>query len=135
MLLLALADNAARSSEPHASALYWVAVVALVAPIAARLTREACSRAERIGLVLVVGLAMYLLKLMTWPLGFAFHDDLGQLRTTLDIGTTHHLFSTNPIVGRVRVLPRTRGGHATLLRPSPASVLQPPASSSSEPPV
>ncbi|HZT14876.1 MAG TPA: hypothetical protein VFA19_02930 [Gaiellaceae bacterium] len=98
VLLLAFADNAARGHQRHATGLYWIAIVAIVVPIAARLTRRTCSHAERIGLLLVVGVASYLLKLMTWPLGFAFHDDLGQLRTTLDIDASHHLFSTNPIV-------------------------------------
>jgi len=105
VLLLAFADNAARRGEPHAAALYWLAIVVIVVPIAARLSRPECSRGERLGLVLVVGIAAYLLKLMTWPLGFAFHDDLGQLRTTLDIGSTHHLFSRNPIVGAYAYYP------------------------------
>lgn len=98
VLLLALADNAARTSHPSATRLYWIGVAVIFVPIAFRLVRRECARVERVGLVCVLGLSFYLLKVTAWPLGFVFHDDLGQLRTTLDISQTHHLFSTNPIV-------------------------------------
>ena len=98
VFLLALANTASRVAEPWGVVLYWLAIAAICAPIAARLFGRHCTRRERMGLVVVVGLCLYAPKVLAWPLGFTFHDELGQLRTTLDISATHHLFSPNPIV-------------------------------------
>jgi hypothetical protein len=98
VLCLAVADNVARAEGSAATGLYWLGVVAIVVPIAWRLFQTGTQRPERLGLVIVLGAALYLLKVMAWPLGYSFHDDLGQLRSTLDISATHHLFAHNPIV-------------------------------------
>ena len=107
VFLLALADNASRVADARAGPLYWGGVVLIFAPAAMRIFARGCTRHERLGLALLVGVSFYLLKVMAWPLAFTFHDDLGQLRTTLDIAATHHLFSPNPVVPAYSYYPGT----------------------------
>jgi hypothetical protein len=73
--------RSARHREPHAH----------------RLRRER-SRDERIALVLVVGTALYLVKLMTSPLGLTGPDEFTHWRTLEDILRTGHLFADNPLL-------------------------------------
>ena len=107
MFVLALADTGSRVGDAWGIGLYWVAIVAICVAIALRLFMRDCTRRERVGLVSVLGLYLYAPKILAWPLGFTFHDELGQLRTTLDISATHHLFSLNPIVHAYGYYPGT----------------------------
>lgn len=98
LLLAACADTLARAGSPWATSLFWASVLGLLVPCAARLCASAPSRRERIGLVLLVGGAMYLVKLLHSPLGFTFPDELQHYRTIDDILRSGHLFAWNPIL-------------------------------------
>lgn len=98
LLIMAAAFHGARSGAAWAEPLYWTALVALVLPVAGRMTSPAPGRRERIGLIAALGLSLYLVKVMQYPLDAAFHDELGHLRSTLDIARTDGLFASNPIV-------------------------------------
>ncbi len=100
LLLVAIADTGARSDAPWAQSLFWLAMVVLFAPIALRLLSPGASRQERIALVVILALAIYLVKLVRDPLQFTYFDEFISWRNANDVLLGQHLFSPNPI-GRI----------------------------------
>ncbi len=98
LLIVALADTAARGGADWSYALFWVGVLVLFAPIAARLALRRVSRAERIGLIVLLGVGMYVIKVLHSPDAFTFGDEFSHWRTANDILSTGHLFNANPLL-------------------------------------
>lgn len=122
LLILALGDNAARRGASYADPFFWTGLIIVVGPISARLLSRAPSRSERIGLLFVLSTGLYLMKLLHSPTQFTFHDELGHVRSTVDILQTSHLFAPNPLVGAYSVYPGTEIITATLSRLTGLSV-------------
>jgi len=98
LFIIALAYNRARMVEPGAAGLRWLGVLVICAPVSFRLFSSTAPRRERIGLVLVAGLSIYLLRLLYSPLEFQFADELQHWRTMRDILETGHLYKLNHIL-------------------------------------
>ncbi len=101
LLLLAGADALARAGEGWSSrvgVLFWGGLLMLFIPVAVRLLAIEVSRRERLGIVLLFGLGLYLVKVVQQPLAFAYHDELIHYRTAHDILISRQLFSVNPII-------------------------------------
>lgn len=96
MLLVAIAFTGSRMAASWAEPLFWAGVLTLVMPVTARLAAVEASRRERIGLVVLIGLGLYLVKVMHSPVAFTFPDELVHLRNVNEILQSHHLFSENP---------------------------------------
>jgi hypothetical protein len=67
-------------------------------PIGWRLLSEEASRNERIALVLLVGVALYLVKVARDPFEFTFADEFVHQFNANEILRTHFLFNPNPIL-------------------------------------
>jgi hypothetical protein len=98
LLLVAIADTLARAGSSWARSLYWAGLLILLVPCAARLCAVRASRAERIGLVVLVGIGLYAIKILHSPLAFTFPDELQHWRTISNILDLGHLFAWNPIL-------------------------------------
>lgn len=98
LLCIAFAYTLARQHQGGATALYWAGMLLLVLPPACQLVRGAPSRRERIGLLLLVGLGLYLVKVFHDPLGFTQHDEFLHWHTTDEILRTGHLFGPNSLL-------------------------------------
>jgi hypothetical protein len=105
VLLVAIAYAGARTGETWADPAFWAALVVIVVPIAFRLFGAEATRGERLGLLVVLGLALYAVKVLHSPDGFTHHDELGHLRGTRDILLTGELFGENPIVDAYNFYP------------------------------
>ena len=77
---------------------FWLGLVVLYLPIALRLLRENVAREERIGLVVVLGVALYLVKILQSPTAFIQFDEFLHVRTATDILEKHHLFARNSLL-------------------------------------
>ncbi len=97
LLLAAFADTGARDSASWAEPVMWASIVLLFAPIALRLASATAKRWERIGLVTLLTIALYGLKVVRDPLSFSSYDELANWRTTADVLQSQHLFHANPI--------------------------------------
>lgn len=95
--LTACADTAARGGAAWAEPHFWFALLVLFAPTAMRLAAVQTTRRERIRLVALLGLGLYLVKVLNSPTAFTLHDELGHWRATDDIMQTGHLFRANPL--------------------------------------
>lgn len=98
LLVMAFADNAGRAALPWADVLFWLSLLIIFTPTAARLMFASAQRRERIGLLVVLGLALYLVKILAYPDAFAFIDEYLHWRTAQDIALTGHLFQPNPLL-------------------------------------
>ncbi len=101
VLLVALAYSGARTLAPWAGwseLFFWGGLLALFVPIVARLLAPEAPRSERLSLVLIFGMGLYLAKLLRYPLAFAFHDEFLHWRTANDILSGERLFAVNPIL-------------------------------------
>jgi hypothetical protein len=98
VLLLALAYDGGRNAASWADPLFWFGLIVLFLPVAGRLLSSQASRGERIALLVVLGMALYLAKYFQYPLYFTYHDEFAHLRTAQDIVASGHLFQRNPII-------------------------------------
>jgi hypothetical protein len=98
LVLVALGDNAARLSGGEAQPLFWGGLVLIYMPIALRLLSNSASREERLALVVLLGLALYLVKVIYNPTGFTLHDELATWLQTSDLLATGHPLSANSLV-------------------------------------
>jgi len=98
LLLIALADNAARSNAPGADVLFWFALLFLFVPTAYRTLFSDATRQERIALLVLAAMGMYIVKLLHSPIQFTFFDEFLHWRTANDIILTHRLFSENSLL-------------------------------------
>jgi len=84
----------ARWGEP----LFWLGLLVIFIPIALRLLAVQVSRRERIALVVVLGMTLYLVKIARYPTMFALHDEFLHWRTADDIMHGGDLFAANPLL-------------------------------------
>jgi hypothetical protein len=98
--LLAVADEASRRGYRYApvSVLFWLGLLLIFVPIALRTLASEVDRQERLALIIVLGVACYVGKILASPHGFTFVDEYTHLRDTQDILRTHHLFASNPLL-------------------------------------
>ena len=83
---------------PIAEALFWVGLLLIVLPGALRLLSREPSRLERIGLILLIGMGLYVVKVLRDPIAFTRHDELLHWRTATDIISTGRLFEPNSLL-------------------------------------
>ena len=98
VFLLAVADNAGRMSISWADLLFWIGLLVLFVPVAARLLSFKASRRETIGLLIMLGSMIFLVKVLQYPLGFAYNDEFQHVVTAQDILSSAHLFHPNPLL-------------------------------------
>jgi hypothetical protein len=98
LLMVAFGNNAARLGLPQAQPLFWGGLIVIYAPIALRLFSISASRNERIALAVLLGGALYVVKVLYEPTGFTLHDELATWRQTSDLIRTGQPFTANPLV-------------------------------------
>src|SRR5262245_28755892 len=84
------------------------------ASIHARAVRIGPSSAERLGIVVVLGLALYLVKVMLSPLALVGPDEFSHMRTLEDILRSTHLFGDNPLLAISSIYPGLEAAAATV---------------------
>jgi hypothetical protein len=103
--LVAAAFYANRRQVPWAELVYWVGIAVLALPVLVRLLAASASRAERIGLVIVLAVGLYLVKVAYGPLAFTFPDEFAHEYNVVQVLQTAHLFQPNPIITVTSVYP------------------------------
>jgi hypothetical protein len=96
--LVSVADALSRSGRPFAQPVFWLGLLVIFLPIAARLASTTARRGERVALVLVLGIAFYLVKVLHDPFAFASADELVHQHNVLAIIQSQALFGHNPIL-------------------------------------
>jgi hypothetical protein len=97
LLLVAIADFRARRGMEPSEPFFWLGLVVIALPIGLLLWSPRGSRGDRIGLVLLLGLGLELVRVFYNPNRLAFYDEFSHWRTAIDIATSSHLFLPNPL--------------------------------------
>jgi len=98
LLLLAFANGASLRNDAWGNTALWMAIAGLIWPFAVRLTWPPLSERERIGLVVGLGMLLYLVRILHNPTAFVNHDEFLHWRTVNDILATGKLFTANPLL-------------------------------------
>jgi len=98
LLLVAIADGAARSGDAWAEPLFWLGLLTIFVPLTGRLLLPGPGRAERIGLIATLGAVLYLVKVLHSPVNFTFHDEFVHWSNVQNAISTGHLFVRNPVL-------------------------------------
>lgn len=97
LLLISFSFVEARAAATSAPLFWWIGLAVMIVPVMVRLASADAARRERIALVLVLGMALYLVKVMHSPFAFTFPDELSHMRNVLEILQNQRLFQENPI--------------------------------------
>ncbi len=114
LMLVSAADALSRSGHAHGSVLFWLGLIAILAPVTARLISASPSRNERVGLLVMLGLASYLVKVFRDPFRFLYADEFVHQYNALSILSTHGLFHQNPILPATAAYPGLESPTAAL---------------------
>lgn len=96
LLLLAWTFVWARAGTVWTEVFFWMGLAVLIVPVAMRLYVTETPRHERIALILLLGGAFYLVKVMHSPYAFTFPDEFSHTRNVHEILENHFLFQNNP---------------------------------------
>ena len=94
------ADVASRRGYGNINApvLFWFGLLLIFVPIAGRVLMQGTHRRERLTLILLLGAALYGVKVLGSPSAFTYIDEYIHVRSTQDILRTQHLFAANPLL-------------------------------------
>jgi hypothetical protein len=98
VFLVALADSGSRDGARWSPSLFWLGVLLVITPVAARLLTAAAARRERLGLVVLLGSALYLLKVAYSPVALVIPDELIHLFNVNEVLRNQHLFTPNSLL-------------------------------------
>ena len=98
LLVMAAADYLARLSSGAGTSLFWLSLLIVTVPITFRLLVARIARSERLGLVMLFGIALYLVKVMQSPFGFTYADEYVHQYNLHNIFSTGQMFLQNPIL-------------------------------------
>jgi hypothetical protein len=115
LLMVVTAYNGARVGAEWAETLYWGGLLVVFVPVAAHVMFPSASRGERIGSVCVLGVGLYLVKLLHSPLFFTLHDEMVHWRTVNEIMRSGHLFRENSIIPVSPLYPGLENATAALM--------------------
>jgi len=96
--LVATGYTAGRLLLPIAPTLFWLGMLIVTVPILVRMLGHDAGRTERISLILLMSMALFLVKVLHSPLDFTLFDEFHHWRTLDDIVATSRLFSPNNIL-------------------------------------
>ena len=98
MLMVALAFTGSQAGAASAELIYWIGLLLMILPVSYRMVGEAVSRQERIGLIVFLGIGLYLVKVMHSPFMFTYSDELLHYHNADNILQSGRLFGWNSIL-------------------------------------
>jgi hypothetical protein len=115
LAFVAVADVGSRRGHSSTSVFFWAGLLLIFVPIAFAVLRKHAHRRERLALVIVLGVALYLVKFFAYPDMFVFVDEMIHLRGTENILLTGHLFALNPLLPTAAYYPGLAAATAGLV--------------------
>ncbi len=96
---VAAANLGGLASAAWADPVFFVGILAIVVPVTLRLFAERPTRYERIGLIVLLGLALFACKVLRDPLRVGAYDEFLHVRTAEDMIVNGTIFSPNTLLG------------------------------------
>jgi hypothetical protein len=98
VLSVAYAYLASRYVSTNPAIFFWLGLLFIFSPSTGRLISPKASRFERIGILCVVGICLYIVAVMYSPLYFSSFDEFLHLITADTIAGSGHLFGQNALL-------------------------------------
>lgn len=114
LFLCSLANALARETLAPSQLIYWIGVLAIAVPIFLRLTSTQPSYRERFGLVLLLGLALYGVKIVHDAPLFTLSDEYIHAFNVHQIEKFDHLYHFNPAISTSPYYPGLEGATSSL---------------------
>lgn len=121
LFLCSLANALARATLAPSPLIYWVGVLVIALPIFFRLSSSQPTYRERLGLVLLLGLALYGVKVVHDSILFTFSDEYIHAFNVHNIERYDHLYHFNPAIPTSPYYPGLEGATSALTMLSGAS--------------
>ncbi len=115
LLLCSVIDSLSRATQAPSIWFFWLGVAVIVAPVVYRLCAEDASVGERVALVCLLGLSLYLVKLMRDPFGYSMPDEWFHAYNAQQIVAHHVLFSPNSLLTITPKYPGLEGATSALM--------------------
>jgi hypothetical protein len=117
LVCVGVADALSRAGHSYsgALALFWLGLLLVFLPVAFRVLMRDAGLRERLGLIVLLGASLYVVKVLGSPYGFTFTDEYIHLRNTEDILRTGHLFQLNPLLPTAAYYPGLAAAAAGLV--------------------
>ena len=98
LVMVALAGVLARDGSGWAQPLFWAGMALLWVPPVTRIVGRQATRGERVAVLVLLGMALYVVKVVYSPRYFVGYDEFLHWRTAEDIGRAERLFNSNPLL-------------------------------------
>lgn len=98
LLFLAAINTAGRFDYSWALDAFYVALAIIYLPAFVRLMMKTPHRRERIAIVVLTGLSLFMVKVLNSPASFTMHDELLHWKTVDTIMLKEQLFTLNPLL-------------------------------------
>jgi hypothetical protein len=110
-------DAASRAGHNYSGALafFWLGLLLIFVPVGVRVLMRDVGLRERLSLIVLLGVALYGVKILGSPYAFTFGDEYIHLRNTEDILRTRHLFQLNPLLPTAAYYPGLAAATAGLV--------------------
>ena len=93
-----LAEGLSRSGRPGATPLFWGATILILVPATLRMAQTRVRHGERAATLVLVGLALYAIKVLRDPFSFTFADEFPHFHNLQAILSSGRLFGGNSIL-------------------------------------
>ena len=115
LFLCSLANALSRATLAPSQLIYWFGLAVIALPILFRLTSAKASDRERLVLVLLLGLALYGVKVVHDSIFFTFSDEFVHSFNAENIVQYHHLYHFNPAIPTTPYYPGLEGATSALM--------------------
>src|SRR4051812_24644576 len=115
LLIVSVANALSRATLTSTSLVYWVGLLLIALPIFYKLSSKQPSYRERLGLVLLLGLALYGVKVVHDGIYFTFSDEFVHAFNAESIARYHHLYHFNSIIPTTPHYPGLEGATSSLM--------------------
>jgi hypothetical protein len=115
LLIVSAANALSRATLTETSLIYWAGLLLIALPIFYKLSSKEPSYRQRLVLVLLLGLALYGVKVVHDGIYFTFTDEFVHAFNAERIAETHHLYHFNPIIPTTPHYPGLEGATSSLM--------------------
>jgi hypothetical protein len=115
LLIVSIANALSRATLDPTPLLYWAGLLIIVLPIFYKLSAKELGYRERLGLVLLLGLALYGVKVVHDGIYFTFTDEFVHAFNAERIAETHHLYHFNSLIPTTPRYPGLEGATSALM--------------------
>ncbi len=99
LVFVALAYTLTRRNDVNGGTLlFWLTLLGLYVPTLVYLLVSKPSVTQSLAIVTLLGMSLYVIRLMHSPIGFTFSDEFAHWRNVIDIQHSYRLFTDNPLL-------------------------------------